>query len=330
MPRLELGTVDLDVPEMRRARCSFVTLRPEGWGDNVFHLWMPEHIAPFWNSCGPGKTTQDFEPVGEGCVHWRTGNTSGFVDFELKAEPSLATVTAVVENTGDKPLTSTPACCLQSWPAPDFYNPDCSQIWAQLDGKWRPLIETDLASRSYLAHGRYLRAGAEIPSRPKAGAKPDRPRASRLLKELPHEAVERARREAADQVAADPRFERITEAHCAYLIECKTRGVLIGQLSAEGKHVSHMETSQMPERATHPLFCFVSADGARAVGTCCDDYQGLFHNNDPWIGCLHAGPVAREVPPGGQETFTQWIFFSDTGLSGCIEACRDVTGHAEG
>ena len=98
---------------------------------------------------------------------------------------------------------------------------------------------------------------------------------------------------------------------------------MISALAARGEVVGGgMETTGMTEEASHPLFCFVSKDGRWAAGTTWDTCGRLFHNNDPWIGCIHAGPTAREVGPGAKERFTGWLFFSDDGLQGCIDVCE--------
>ena len=86
--------------------------------------------------------------------------------------------------------------------------------------------------------------------------------------------------------------------------------------------LSSVELTEAPERASHPLICVVAKDGKRAVGIAWHDFNRLSHNNDPWIGCIHSGAPRPKVASGQEVTFQGWLFFSESGLQGLIEAYK--------
>jgi len=321
MPNLMIDTVNDYMPEVRTHECTFVTIKAEGWGEqNEFRLWWPEHLNPLFNSSGPPPTTQDFQWDADDNLVWEVEKPQGAATLLLIPEGDVIALQATVRNTSEESFATAPAACFQTWNARDFYSYDLSRIWAQIEGTWQPLSQTQLDQRSYLPHGSYGRADYAPPGSGSGAKKPPRRKASEVLAAMSEAELAPYREKATQAIAEDPRYNWIQDpSHYEFVLFVKMRLEL-----CRDQGLSQMETSGMPENATHPLFCAIADDGQRAVGTAWANWMSLFHNNDPWIGCLHSSPQRQEIAPGTETFFHGWIFFSDTGLDGLIERFNRV------
>jgi len=76
-------------------------------------------------------------------------------------------------------------------------------------------------------------------------------------------------------------------------------------------------------RVDHPLIVCTSKDGKHAVGTASEDFQCVFHNQLPYLRCIHSQQAPIAVLAAHREAaFRQVIYFVDGGISECESAFR--------
>ena len=74
-------------------------------------------------------------------------------------------------------------------------------------------------------------------------------------------------------------------------------------------------------RVNHPLMVCTSRDGKRAVATASEDFQCVFHNQLPYLRCIHSQQAPVPVlEPGAATVFRQVIYFVDGGVEECLAA----------
>ncbi len=74
-------------------------------------------------------------------------------------------------------------------------------------------------------------------------------------------------------------------------------------------------------RVDHPLMICTSRDGKQAVATASQDYQCVFHNQLPYLRCIHSQQAPRALlRPGHEAVFRQVIYFVDGSVAECEAA----------
>ncbi len=312
MSRFDVSVIDDWMTEVRPGPCTSIAIRVRGWGGNEFRLWFPEGVTPLgltplWKN---RDGLQQFQRDREGNLYWELETNRGQARFSFQPREQDIHMEAVVRNTSVAPYDVSTGVCFQMWNAPDFYSYDCSRIFACLDGEWKSLRETDsFPLRLYENHASYSKEGRSEP------AYPEKDTISKVIKRLSKEELTEFRRHAVEKVASDPRYNKIVDKDLYdFVVRCKTRVEIRPKFSLN-------ESTEAPERASHPLICVVAKDGKRAVGIAWHDFTRLSHNNDPWIGCIHSAPRPK-VASGQEVTFQGWLFFSESGLQGLIEAYK--------
>jgi hypothetical protein len=66
-----------------------------------------------------------------------------------------------------------------------------------------------------------------------------------------------------------------------------------------------------PERSDHPLIVKVSSDGKRSIGIAGEDWDFVFHNASPMLGCIHSQPLPVRVEPLEEATIKQRIYLCE-------------------
>lgn len=74
-----------------------------------------------------------------------------------------------------------------------------------------------------------------------------------------------------------------------------------------------------PERSDHPLIIKVSRDRKRTIGIAGGNWDFVFHNDNPILGCIHSQPLPVEIKPQKKATFKQRIYFCESNHESLIE-----------
>jgi hypothetical protein len=79
----------------------------------------------------------------------------------------------------------------------------------------------------------------------------------------------------------------------------------------------------------YPLMVLVSKDGTRTVGIASEDFEFLFHNQMPYLRCIHSESGSPPpVPPGKTAIFRQKVYFVEGGLMDCVAVFeKDIVGN---
>ena len=91
-----------------------------------------------------------------------------------------------------------------------------------------------------------------------------------------------------------------------------------------GRYLTIRETRNVgPERSESSLIVKESADKNRAVGIAArGEWDFVFHNTNPKLGCIHSQPLPVRLEPGESVTFRQQIYFCNGGRNAVIEAFK--------
>jgi len=66
-----------------------------------------------------------------------------------------------------------------------------------------------------------------------------------------------------------------------------------------------------PERSDHCLIVKEARDSEFSVGIAGENWDFVFHNTDPQLGCIHSQPLPAMVMPGEAVTFKERLYFCD-------------------
>ncbi len=140
----------------RRHATTQLLLQVEGWHDNLFRMWAPEHVGNIWSQMNPATAHQAFETTADGVRWGHTAPDGASIDVTIDqrsrdAQPSrddaVVSIAVRVTNGNSVPLDGVGvANCLQLAMAPDFACGDYSRIFARVRGAWLALAEMELSS----------------------------------------------------------------------------------------------------------------------------------------------------------------------------------------
>ena len=77
-----------------------------------------------------------------------------------------------------------------------------------------------------------------------------------------------------------------------------------------------------PERSEHSLIVKESGDRTRAVGIAGENWDFVFHNTNPKLGCIHSQPLPVMLRPHESVTFKQRIYFCNGNHKAVVEAFK--------
>ena len=74
-------------------------------------------------------------------------------------------------------------------------------------------------------------------------------------------------------------------------------------------------------RVDHPMMICTSKDGTRALATASEDFQCVFHNQMPYLRCIHSQQAPIPVlKPRQDAVFRQVVYFVNGGIAECLKA----------
>lgn len=121
-----------------------VTVSPAEWPENLFRLWLPEHVEPgLWSNMKAAEADQRFENAAHGGLQWsyeRPGLAR--INAELvPASGSLLLEVDIVNRSRDFITGVSVMNCLQMSQATAFACDDFGRLFIRSGGSWRSLFE---------------------------------------------------------------------------------------------------------------------------------------------------------------------------------------------
>ena len=147
----------------RRHATTQVTIRAKEWPDNLFRLWLPEHVTPeLWSNMKVEEALQGFVRTEQGGLVWTyERNRDVIIAAEVIPLTSSVLLEVRVTNRSSADLEGvTTFNCLQLSQAPDFACDDLSRLFVRSERQWQSLSERKPISDypSYYRAG-YLESG---------------------------------------------------------------------------------------------------------------------------------------------------------------------------